>query len=226
MAGPAGAALAVADNSKGVRLFAASARNLLPRLLSNICVAGVGFVVFGPMWTGVWFLASWTVVFAGMGLMRLIQANPAGPYAAVLNVVLTCVNVGSGSVAATMPVALWLSGGELARTFSLITLFIGSAYVLLQYYANLRTFLVLMTPYAAALAFIGYRLSSEHRLTLNVVIVVVAAVASLVNFFHLSRMTARPLALGAAPGPRPGPRRASSRRRGRQRGQERPSWPP
>jgi signal transduction histidine kinase/ActR/RegA family two-component response regulator len=189
MAGLAGAALAVADDSKGVRLFAASARNLLPRLLSNICVAAVGLVVFGPLWAGLWFLASWTVVFAGMGLMRLIQANPAGPYAAALNVVLTCVNVVSGSVAATLPVALWLSGGELARTFSLITLFIGAAYVLLQYYANLKTFLVLITPYAAALAFIGYRLSSEHRLTLSVVIVVVAAVASLVNFFHLSRMT-------------------------------------
>jgi len=189
MAESAGAARAVADDSKGVKLFAASARNLLPRLVSSICVTGVGLVVFGPIWAALWFLASWAVVFAGMGLMRLIQADPAGARAAPLNVALTCVNVLSGSVAALMPVALWLSGGELARTFSLITLFIGAAYVLLQYYANLKTFLVLMTPYAVALAYIGYRLSTEHRLTPTVALIVIAAVATLVNFFHLSRMT-------------------------------------
>src|SRR5664279_5707168 len=103
MAGSAGAARAAADDSKGVRLFAASARNLLPRLVSNVCVAGVGLVVFGPIWAAVWFLASWVAVFAGMGLMRLIQANPGGPRAAPLNVALTCVNVLSGSVAALMP---------------------------------------------------------------------------------------------------------------------------
>ena len=189
MAESAGAARAVADDSKGVKLFAASARNLLPRLVSSICVTGVGLVVFGPIWAALWFLASWAVVFAGMGLMRLIQADPAGARAAPLNVALTCVNVLSGSVAALMPVALWLSGGELARTFGLITLFIGAAYVLLQYYANLKTFLVLMTPYAVALAYIGYRLSTEHRLTPTVALIVIAAVATLVNFFHLSRMT-------------------------------------
>jgi signal transduction histidine kinase/CheY-like chemotaxis protein len=189
MAGSAGAAPAAADDSKGVRLFAASARNLLPRLVSNVCVAGVGLVVFGPIWAALWFLASWVAVFAGMGLMRLIQADPGGPRAALLNIALTGVNVLSGSVAALMPVALWLSGGELARTFSLITLFIGAAYVLLQYYANLKTFLVLMTPYAVALAYIGYRLSTEHRVTPTVALIVIAAVATLVNFFYLSRLT-------------------------------------
>ncbi|HEY3888017.1 MAG TPA: ATP-binding protein [Caulobacteraceae bacterium] len=189
MAESAEAARAAADDSKGVKLFAASARNLLPRLVSSICVTGVGLVAFGPVWAASWFLASWAIVFAGMGLMRLIQADPAGARAELLNVALTCVNVLSGSVAALMPVALWLSGGELARTFGLITLFIGAAYVLLQYYANLKTFLVLMTPYAAALAFIGYQLSTEPRLTPTVALIVIAAVTTLVNFFHLSRMT-------------------------------------
>ena len=79
MAESAGAARAVADDSKGVKLFAASARKLLPRLVSSICVTGVGLVVFGPIWAALWFLASWAVVFAGMGLMRLIHADPAAP---------------------------------------------------------------------------------------------------------------------------------------------------
>jgi signal transduction histidine kinase/AmiR/NasT family two-component response regulator len=179
----------VAADSSGVRLFAASARNLFPRLISSICVTGVGLVVFGPIWAALWFIASWAVVFVGMGLMKAIQADPAGPRASALNVTLTAVNVLSGSVSCALPVSLWLSGGELARTFALITLFIGAAYVLLQYYANLRTFLILISPYVAALACIGWRVAFEHAPTPPTALIVIAAVATLVNFFNLSRVT-------------------------------------
>jgi signal transduction histidine kinase/ActR/RegA family two-component response regulator len=178
----------VAD-STSVRLFAASARNILPRLISSICVTGVGLIVFGPMWASVWFLASWTAVFAGMALMTSIQAAPTGPRASWLNIGLTAVNVVSGSVSCLMPVTLWLSAGELARTFALITLFIGGAYVLLQYYANLKTFLVLITPYVASLAFICWRLAFGGSPTVSAALIVIAAVITLVNFFNLSRMT-------------------------------------
>jgi hypothetical protein len=78
MAESAGAAQTIADDSKGVRLFAASARNLLPRLISNLCVAGVALVTLPPVWAGLWFVCQWAAVFAGMRLMRMIQANPAG----------------------------------------------------------------------------------------------------------------------------------------------------
>jgi signal transduction histidine kinase/ActR/RegA family two-component response regulator len=189
MAESATAAQAAADDSKGVKLFAASARNLVPRLVSSLCVTTVGFMIFGPAWTGLWFVASWAVVFSGMGLMRLIQADPSGPRAALLNLMLTVNNVLSGSIAAAMPVALWMSGDEMARTFGLITLFIGAAYVLLQYYANLKTFLVLVTPYATALGYIGYQLVWAHRLSVTAALMVVASVVTLVNFFHLSRLT-------------------------------------
>jgi signal transduction histidine kinase/ActR/RegA family two-component response regulator len=189
MAETSGAARAVAEDSRGVRLFAASARNLLPRLISNLCVAGVGLVVLGPLWPALWFVCQWTAVFAGMRLMRMIQAGPPAPLAGRLNVVLTGVNMLSGSIAATMPVALWLLGDEMARTFALITLFIGAAYVLLQYYANLKTYALLMTPYMAALSVIGWRLVSSNGVTPAVILIVVAALASLVNFFHLSRIT-------------------------------------
>jgi signal transduction histidine kinase/CheY-like chemotaxis protein len=190
MAGSAEAARAAADDSKGVKLFAASARNLLPRLISSLCVSTVAFITFGPLVTGLWFVASWAVVFSGMGLMRLIQADPSGPRAAGLNFTLTANNILSGSIAALMPLALWLSGNELARTFGLITIFIGAAYVLLQYYANLKTFLMLVTPYAAALGYIGYaQVTGANRMSVTALLVVVASVVTLVNFFHLSRLT-------------------------------------
>ncbi|HEX4196679.1 MAG TPA: ATP-binding protein [Caulobacteraceae bacterium] len=169
--------------------IAASARNLVPRLISSLCTTLVGLLVLGPVWAGAWFAATWTVVFAGMGLMRLIQAAREGPRADWLNRALTLVNVVSGSISATLPVALWFTGDALAGTYGLITLFIGAAYVLLQYYANLNTFLVLMTPYVAALGVIGFDMVDGRRPSLAAAVIVIAAVTSLVNFFHLSRMT-------------------------------------
>jgi signal transduction histidine kinase/CheY-like chemotaxis protein len=185
----AGATARAADDAKGVRLFAASARNLVPRLISSVCVALVGLAVVGPRWTSLWLGASWAAVFVGIALMREIESTSNAPRARWLNRALTVTNVVSGSVSAAMPVALWLSGDELARTFGLVTLFIGAAYVLLQYYANLNTFLVLVTPYAVAFAVVGYAMIALRRPSVMVAVTAIAAVLTLVNFFHLSRVT-------------------------------------
>ncbi len=189
MAGSVAVARAVADDSHSVRLFAASMRNLLPRMVASLCTALVGLLVLGPLWAALWFVSAWLIVAAGSGLMKMVQADPTGPRAGPLNAVLMALNVVSGSVYAAMSVALWMSGNELARTFGLIALFISGAYVLLQYYANLRTFLILMTPYAAGLAIIGWQIAPTRQLAPEVLLIKLAAVVALVNFFHLSRMT-------------------------------------
>ena len=189
MADSAEAARTVANDSGSVKLFAASMRNLIPRLVSSICTALVGLVVLGPFWAAVWFAGSWSIVFFGTLLMRRAQANPDGQRVGLLNGALTAMNVISGAVYASMSVALWMSGHELARTYALVTLFISGAYVLLQYYANVRTFLILMTPYASGLAWIGFLLVSGRKPTITAAVIVVAGVVALVNFFHLSRIT-------------------------------------
>ncbi len=188
MAGTVGAARAVADDSRSVKLFAASMRNLLPRMVASLCTALVGLIVLGPAWAGAWFVSSWSIVAAGTGVMKLVQADPKAARAGFLNGCLMALNVISGSVYAAMSVALWMSGNELARTFGLIALFISAAYVLLQYYANLRTFLMLMTPYAAALAWIGWQIAPARQLAPETLLIKLAAIVALVNFFHLSRL--------------------------------------
>jgi signal transduction histidine kinase len=189
MAGTVGAARAAADDSHSVKLFAASMRNLLPRMVASLCTALVALIILGPVWAGLWFVCSWSIVAAGTGVMKLVQADPKAARAEFLNGALMGLNVMSGSVYAAMSVALWMSGNELARTFGLIALFISAAYVLLQYYANLRTFLILMTPYAAALAYIGWQIAPTRQLTPETLLIKLAAIVALVNFFHLSRMT-------------------------------------
>ncbi len=179
-----------AGDSTGVRLFAASARNLVPRLISNGATAGVGLMLFGFVWTGLWFGACWSIVFVGMALMRQIQAaEPRSRRATWLNRVLTTVNVVSGSVSCIMPVAMWFHGGELARTYALITLFIGAAYVLLQYYANVATFLILISPYAVALALVDFDDVAHRGMTPMAGVFLLAGVLTLVNFFYLSQKT-------------------------------------
>lgn len=170
-----------------MRLFAVSTRNLLPRLINNLCIAAVGICFVGPIWSCLWFVAVWAPVFIGIGLTNQIQARPRTRRAAVLGHCLTVTNVVSGGLSVAMPAALWSTGDPLAQGFAFVTLFVGATYVLLQYYANPRMFFILLSPYALALAYIGSEFAAHRGLAPIVTITLVAAAISLANFFRLSR---------------------------------------
>jgi signal transduction histidine kinase/ActR/RegA family two-component response regulator len=69
----------------------------------------------------------------------------------------------------------------------MVTVFIGSAYVLLQYYADLKLFRLLLTPYVAALMYIAWDVGASQGWPPVAVITILAATVSLTNFFFLSR---------------------------------------
>src|SRR5258706_7990367 len=135
----------------GARLFAQSARNLFPRLISNLGIASVGCLFVGPLWSLAWFAGVWTLVFIGIALMNQMQKEDGSARGERIGRWLTMVNVCSGAVSSALPAALWFTGNEVAPIFGVISLAISSAYVLLHYYANLPTFLTLIAPYVAAL---------------------------------------------------------------------------
>jgi signal transduction histidine kinase/ActR/RegA family two-component response regulator len=182
------ASSSLAGPDSGVRLFAASARNLLPRLISNLSIASVGCFFLGPVWSGLWFVSVWAIIFTGIGLMNQIQAQPQTRRAAVLAHCLTLNNVVSSAISSAMPAALWSTGDALAQGFAFVSLFVGATYLLLQYYANPRTFLILLSPYALVLAYIGFEFAQVRGFQPVVTVTLTAAAVSLVNFFHLSRM--------------------------------------
>jgi signal transduction histidine kinase/ActR/RegA family two-component response regulator len=184
MAGGGGGPRVSGGESVG-RLFAASARNIVPRLVSNVSIAAVGAFYVGPALAALWFVAVWTAVFSGVALMNRMQAKPES--APRLMPWMTAANFVSSTISASMPAALWASGDTLARAFALVTLFIAAAYVLLHYYANVRAFLLLISPSAAVLAFIGADFVLERGLTPLVAVCLAAGLATLVNFFVLSR---------------------------------------
>jgi PAS domain S-box-containing protein len=182
---PAGSNPAGADSE--FHLFAASVRNLLPRLISNLSTASVGCFFLGPVWSGLWFVSVWAIIFTGIGLMKQIQVQPLTRRAAVLSHCLTLNNIVSSVISAALPAALWSTGNTLAQCFSLIALFIAAAYVLLQYYANPRTFLILLSPFALVLVYIGFEFAQSRGLQPVVTVTLTAAAVSLVNFFQISR---------------------------------------
>jgi signal transduction histidine kinase len=170
-----------------VRLFAASARNLVPRLISSVTIGVVAAIYLGPVLAVGWFVVTWSVVFAGIGLMDRIRRCQDEATKTRLGFVLTANSTLSSALNAAPVAALWFVGDETARAFALVTLFIGAAYVLLHYYAMVRTYYALMTPYAAAVALIAVDMArrADHRLAATVVLL--AGSVALVNFFGLSR---------------------------------------
>ena len=185
MAGPTFPPRVGADSA--VHLFAASVRNYVPRLISSVCIASLTVFFVGPMWTALWFAATWAIVLSGVGLMALINARPRTGRAAALTHCLSLNSLVSSCLSAGMPAALWASGDLLAQGFALVCLFIGSSYVLLQYYANPRMFLLLLAPYALAMAYIAAGFLHDRGFHPVVIVTIAATTVSLVNFFIYSR---------------------------------------
>ncbi|HEX2559483.1 ATP-binding protein [Phenylobacterium sp.] len=173
-------------DDSATRLFAASARNLIPRLLNNLATAAVTAFVAGPAWAGVYFVAVWIPTFAAIWLMGVIQRERDPARASRLTDLQLAINVVSGAFPAAMAYVLWTWGDDLARIYALSSLFIGAAYVLLHYYADKRAFRWLMSPHALAAVLIAVT-TAGLQLSAQAVVTLLAIVVGSVNFFHLSR---------------------------------------
>jgi signal transduction histidine kinase/CheY-like chemotaxis protein len=168
-----------------VSLFRSSAGNLMPRLIHSLPLAVAGWWFVGPLITAAWFGATWGVVFVGLALTDRIKAAKTPKLAAQWGNVLMAVNVFSGGLSAGINALIWSSNHPVARTFAVVSLFISGAYVLLQYYSDRKTFLILLTPYVAAALYIGGMLVAQHNgWTL---LFLAGSAVMLVNFFANSR---------------------------------------
>jgi signal transduction histidine kinase/ActR/RegA family two-component response regulator len=171
----------------GLALYAASMRNFFPRLISSTCVASVAACYVGWQWALAWYIGILGSHWASFRLLPAIGRNRDTRWAAPLTFA-TNFNSTFGSVLQSiMIVALWRHGGAMERGFAFTTIFIGSAYVLLQYYADLRLFRMLMTPYAAALVYMAWDLGSGAGWSPVTMITAFAALVSMINFFFVSR---------------------------------------
>ncbi|HEV2532786.1 ATP-binding protein [Phenylobacterium sp.] len=177
----AGKSASPKDHASGAHLFAVSARNLIPRLISSLALGAVGACYVGPGWTLLWLMAVWTGLMVGLRLTAATSGGPRPMRAITANsIVGTLVQV-------VLLVALWRTGDAVAGFFALTCTFVGSAYVLLQYYSDLGLFRLLLTPYAMLMLYMGVDLALRDGLKSGEVVAVGAALVTLVNFFFLAR---------------------------------------
>jgi signal transduction histidine kinase/ActR/RegA family two-component response regulator len=184
---PADGSKTAPDQTSGLALYAASMRNLLPRLVSSTSVGAVAGCYLGWGWTLAWSGLVWLTLWTGTLLMRAVGDRKLSSKAHPLNTALAANSFMSGALQAAIVAALWAHGGEAPRAFALVTVFIGAAYILLQYYADLKLFRLLLSPYVGALAYIAWTLGQAAGWAPAILVTLAAGTVALINFFHLSR---------------------------------------
>ena len=173
--------------TQGMRLYGASARNAWPRVVASLTVAAVSVQSVGVVWTAAWLILVWAGLALGIRLVGEFERQQAPAAQARLNLVVSVNNAVSTVLQAGILVAIWATGDDLARAFALIAAFVGSAYVLLQYYSDLGRFRLLLAPYVTAFAYFAFDLTRAAGWRATALLTCGAAAVSMINFFFLSR---------------------------------------
>jgi signal transduction histidine kinase/ActR/RegA family two-component response regulator len=173
--------------SQGMRLYGASARNLWPRIIASSAVAAVAVQSLGPIWTGAWLAAIWIGLAVGLRLVTQFERDLTPDAQARLTHIVSFNNAVSTLLQAGVLAAIWATGDDLGRAFAIIAAFVGSAYVLLQYYSDLGLFRLLLAPYVGTFLYIAFDLSRSAGWRTGAMLTCAAAAVSMINFFFLSR---------------------------------------
>jgi signal transduction histidine kinase/CheY-like chemotaxis protein len=138
---------------EGLRLFAASNRNLMPRVISA-AVASIGMTPFMPWnWIALWFVAIVAIPLAGIFQTRAAESDPRLKKTLPFRLMLGTIT--SGVLYAVVTVILFASHNPAAAIFALAMNWISLVYVLMQYYAEPRVFALAVSPYLAAMTIMG-----------------------------------------------------------------------
>ena len=173
--------------SRGMRLYGASARNVWPRMVASSAVAAVLVQGVGVAWTLGWLAAIWGGLMLGMRLVGEFDKPHSPEELARLTRWVSINNAISTILQAGVLVVIWQTGDDLAQVFAVIATFVGSAYVLLQYYSDLSRFRMLLAPYVGTFLFIAYDLGLRAGWKAGAIVTCLAAAVSMTNFFFLSR---------------------------------------
>ena len=171
----------------GIRLFAASNRNLWPRVFSA-ALGSAGMAPFLPLpWVLAWFAAVVAIPVFSMVQIRAAQADPKRQ--AGLSTRLMIGAVASGMIYAVAVLRMWFTHDPAATVFALAIDWISLVYVLMQYYAEPKVFSLVASPYLLAMvvigADIGVRAVQGGRAWIVVTLIAIAGLTA--NFVILAR---------------------------------------
>jgi signal transduction histidine kinase/ActR/RegA family two-component response regulator len=170
-----------------MKLYGASARNQLPRLVHAAAVMAVAAQCVGGAWTILWGASIWAGLIASSKLIAALERPQSLRATRLLTFAVNANNAISTAFQAAIIIAMWAQGDVVIKAFAVIIAFIGAAYVLLQYYSDLFRFRMLLAPYAAAFLYMAYDLGRGAKWQPAYFVICLAALVAMVNFFHLSR---------------------------------------
>jgi two-component system, sensor histidine kinase len=155
---------AQAEIAAATRLFLASARNIPIRLGTSAAMAIAAVPVMPWMIPALW----WCVIGLNAVIeLRLAKAVQNGARLAVwegMPVPSVALSMATGSCYAVFMAMFWASGDPIARGFAIAQTCISILYVLLQYYARPKIFLLSAAPYLVAMALaVGTLASAAFR---------------------------------------------------------------
>ncbi|HYD46368.1 MAG TPA: ATP-binding protein [Phenylobacterium sp.] len=173
-----------AEGDSAARLLAASTKNLGPRMLS----AGIVFAAALPVMP--WAIpAVWLAMTFGMALAELLLSRSAQMRGGGIPPSRIVVSVITSSLSAGLAAAFWMTEIPTARLFAIVYLCVSLFYVLMQYYARLRMFMLIGGPYmvamAAGVAEMGWR--HLHGPAPWLMLTVAMAGANMFHFFRNAR---------------------------------------
>ncbi|HEY3799489.1 MAG TPA: ATP-binding protein [Caulobacteraceae bacterium] len=179
---------AAADVAAAARLFVVSSRNIPIRLITAAAIA-VAATALLPVWQA----ALWWSVLAGMAFVevRLARAVEGGLRLTVwegVPVPTVALSFSTGTVYTMFMALFWLTGDPVGRAFAIMQSCISLTYVLLQYYARPKIFLIAVTPYLAGVALaVGQIASQAMRGRPAVMLTAAIALGLLCNMFVMAR---------------------------------------
>jgi len=176
-------------SDSALRLFAASNRNLRNRLIHCGALFAGSLAFVDQPWPSLWLAAALLLVLAGVLLTDQSdrERDPRRREAIAGRLLVTTVlNSGLYGLAALV---LWRSDAVGAHLFTLVMFFISMVYVLMQYYAARRLFMIVIAPYVGALAYIAVQSAKQGVAGGHVWIALslVAGALALFNFLATAR---------------------------------------
>jgi signal transduction histidine kinase/AmiR/NasT family two-component response regulator len=174
---------------ESLRLFVASSRNLRNRLIHCVSLA-VGSAAFVPArWCLAWFAAALALALGCYWVAtKVIPTAPSNSRPLWARALFAATLINSGAYAIWTGV-LWSSQAPGAHLFCIVMFFVSMIYVLMQYYSAAKLYLVVSSPYFAALAYVALVRTAPSIVhgNLLVAVSVIAGAIGVTNFVRNAR---------------------------------------
>jgi signal transduction histidine kinase/CheY-like chemotaxis protein len=140
---------------ESLRLFVASSRNLRNRLVHCVALTAGSMAFVPALWCLGWFAAALSLALTGYWIATRVVPKAAPRTHRICARVLFASTLANSSIYALWAVILWRSTVPAAHLFCIAMFFVSMIYVLMQYYAAAKLYVVVSAPYFAALGCIA-----------------------------------------------------------------------